>query len=420
MFASIHGVYDLREELEEPIVVPGNAIVIEVADMGEVTLTTVDPLLWELIQNRELFRYIISGEVVEARFLRMLRALHVYMPGDTLYRRKLIYEPDNIFDNRWTLYRFGADTTGIPFPRNHGTIALSNAELISARFRAISDDFLRGIKSSLYTTERSEGATLRSGLAASGRNTNYSQVQFIRDCQGEYGTDPTIYIISACADMWVQGRRLTPAERARDLRLSENQRDIDLRNYECGITTLAFQGDAAGASVRLRPSIPVSEPSLRSRTSAYKSATGWTEHFAPGAHANNNNAVTGNTRVARGLLEQAEYTGEPVLGKLNGERVALYTRNKTHIPHPTGRANWPRIQAIEYAKGKELFTLGRDDNDKPIHIPFKVECKNNICCQIINGVQKCFKSLGIGGKRTRRFVKKSKSKRKVRETRKSP
>lgn len=408
MFASIHGVYDLREELKEPIIVPGNAIVIEVADMGEVTLTTIDPLFWELLQNRELFRSIISGEHVEARFSRMLRAIHVYMPGDTLYNRTLIYEPDNIFDNRWALYRFGADTTGIPFPRNHGTIALATAELNSARFRPISDDFLRGIKSSLYTTERSEGPTLRSGLAASGRNENYSQVQFIRDCQGQYGTDPTIYIISACADMWVQGKRLTAAERDRDITLSENQRRVDLRNYECGITTLAFQGDVEGASVRLRPSVSVAAPGLRSRTGASKTARGWTEEFAPEAYANANNAVTGNTSVARAFLEQADVTGKPVLGRLNGERIALYTPDETHIPHPSGRANWPRSQAIEYAKGKELFTVGRDAKGKLIYVPFNVECKNGTCCQIINGIRSCFKSLGIGGKRTRRVLKKTK------------
>jgi hypothetical protein len=413
IFASIHGVYDLREELEEPIVVPPNVIVIEAADMGEVTLTSIDPLLWELIQNRELFRSIIAGEHVEARFLPTLRALHLHMPGDLLYKRKLIYEPDNIFDNRWALYKFDAAVRGIPFPRNHGTAALANAELTSARFRPISDDFLRGIKTALYRDERAVGLPLRSGLVTSGRNDNYSQIQFITDCQRQYGTDPTIYIISACADMWLNARRPSAEERARDRRLSTNQRNIDLKNYECGIETLAFQGDPVGASVSLRPSRTVEQHSLRSRTGAAKgaSATGWTENFAPSAYGNSN-AVTGNTSAARALLEDMEATGEPILANLNGPIVALYTSDHNPIPYGTS-AHWPRKNAEKYAKGKELLTVTRDARGKPIFVPFKVECEKGICCRVIDGIKKCFE----GG--TRRFVKKSKKTRKIRKTKKS-
>jgi hypothetical protein len=419
MFASIHGVYDLREELEAPITVPANAIVIEVADIGEVTLTRIDPLLWDLIQNRELFRSIISGEHVEARFLPTLRALHVYMPGDLLYKRKLIYEPANEFDNAWALYRFDAAVRGIPFPRNHWTAALANAELKSPAFRPVSDDFLRGIKAMLYRIDGKDGASLRSGRAAEGRYEQYSQIQFMRDCQGRYGTDPTIYIISACAGTWLSTNPPSVVDRARDYRLSTNQRDVDIRNYTCGIETLAFQGDQAGVPVRLRPSITVAEPSLRSRTGAAKAARapGWTEDFAPVVYSNPN-GVTDNTAAARAFLGDMEPVGEAKLGNLSGPRVMLYTQAGEHIPN--GRsANWPRKNAEEYAKGKELFTLSRNSKGKLIHVPFEVECEKGVCCKFINGVKKCFKSMGIGGKRSRRFVKKSKKTRKIHKTKKS-
>ena len=445
MFASIHGVYDLREELEEPIVVPPNAIVIEVADMGEVTLTTIDPLLWELIQNRELFRSIIAGERVEGRFLPTLRALHLYMPGDLLYKRKLIYEPENEFDNRWALYRFAEATTGIPFPRNHGTAGPANAELNSARFRPISDDFLRGIKTMLYRVDGKEGPSLRSGRAAHGRNENYSQVQFIRDCQGQYGTDPTIYIISACADMWLNAKSPSAAERARDYTLSRNQRDVDIRNYDCEIETLAFQGDPAGAQVQLwegigtpaarpvaaREETPYIRPSRAkaAATGAPKSASGWSASFAPAAGPNNS-AVTGNTSAARAFLEDAEPVGQPKLGNLNGPIALLFTKDGTSIPNGIS-ANWPRKNAEEYAKGKELLTVTRDATGKIIFVPFiprrtvqqsnatNSECEKGVCCKFVNGVKKCFKSMGFGGKRSRRSLKKSKKTRKTRKFRRN-
>lgn len=414
MLASIHGVYDLTEALQEPYVVPANVIVIEVADMGEQTLTTIDPLLWELIQNRELFRSIISGDNVEKRFLPTLRALHLYMPGDLLYERKLIYEPKNIFDNGWALYRFGATTTGVPFPKNHGTKLLANQELNSPKFKKISDNFLQDIKDSLYRVERSEGSTLRSGLTMTSRNENYSQIQFIKDCQSKYGIEPTIYIISACADMWLSTTRPSAAEKAKDRIISINQRDVDLRNYECGITTLAFQGNSLGESVRLNPSVPVEQPSLRSRTGASKSTRvpGWTEDFARATYGNPI-AVTQNTIGARKMLEAAEPIGNPVLGNLNGARVLLYTKDYKHIPNGIS-ANWPRENAEKYAKGKELLTVGRDAQGKPIYLPFKTRCNNGLCCKIINGIMKCFK----GG--TRRFLKKSKKTRKVRKIKKFP
>jgi hypothetical protein len=219
--------------------------------------------------------------------------------------------------------------------------------------------------------------------------------------------------------MWLNARRPSAAERARDRILSTNQRNIDLKNYQCGIETLAFQGDPAGVSVSLRPSRTVEQHSLRSRIGAAKgaSANGWAENFAPSAYGNSN-AVTGNTSAARALLEDMEATGEPILGNLNGPRALLFTKDGKPIPNGIS-ANWPRKNAEEYAKGKELLTVTRDATGKIIFVPFNTKCKKGICCIFIDGVQQCFKSMGIGGKRTRRFVKKSKKTRKTRKFKKS-
>jgi hypothetical protein len=413
MFASIHGVYDLRVK-PESMVVPPNVIIFEVADLGEVTLTTIDPQLWELIQNRRFLTNLISGTVVEPRFLPLLRALHLYMPGDLLYKRKLIYEPENIYDNQWALYRFGPETTRVEFPKSHTSITDSTRELSSPGFKKISDEFLQGIKTNLFKTKRSNGARLRSGMLTDGRNLDYSQIKFISDCQRNYGGDPTIYIISACADIWMGGRGPTMAQTDIESTLSRNQQEVDIRNYECGITTLAFQGNPAGESVALSRSTRVEPPELRLRTGASKGSAKWTEDFAPVLYRTNH-PVTGNTSAARAFLRTVRPTGQPILPNLNGESVMLFTEDRQSILYGT-KPEWPRKEAQEYAKGKQLLTLARNDKGVLIYIPFKTESEKGMCYRLMNGMMKCFKS---GGKRTRRFVKKSKNKRKSRKIKNS-
>jgi hypothetical protein len=403
VYASIHGVYDLSEELEEPVILPANVIVIEMADIGEITLTSIDRVLWDVMQNRELFKMLVLGELTEELISPMLKAMHVYMPGDTLYKRKLIYEPENQFDNRWALYKFDPRTTGIPFPKNHGTAAAALGELTTDTFKKVSDDFLRGIKASLYKVERPEGASLRSGeKIATGRNLKYSQVSFIRDCQREYGDAPTIYIISACASLWTEGKKSIQAELVKDHLLSENQRNVDLKNYECGTTTHSFQDGSAGASVMLPvPGATVQAPSLRSGV-AKAATSGWTESFAPsGIYKDPRTSFTGNTPEARRLLEAASVTREPRLGNLNGDMVLLFIKDPSGKYTPllkdgSRRANFTRSEA-EALKLRDLYTVTRGENGLPKYTNFTTR----------------------GGKRSRRILKKSKKTLKYKKTRRS-
>ena len=392
VYASVHGVYDLREDLVDPIVVPHDVIVFEVADIGEVTLTSIDPLLWHVIQNRELFRGLISGDLTDPIYSNMLRALHVYMPGDKLYKRTLLYEPGNFLDNKWAFYRFKKNITGIPFPKNHRTTEAATAELTSPVFQQVSDPFLQGVKSHLYEVQRTNGPILRSGSKASGRNESYSQLNFIDDCKKEYGKTPTIYIISACASLFLDTKKVNPEELIKDHTLSENQRSVDLKNYLCGIQTLAYQGDR-GESVTLPPSVRVDGPALRSKRSKAP-ASQWLEEFVPtSAYSGSMNPVTGNTPEAQEVLLGTNVSREPRLGNFKGDTVALFEKDVdgNYIPVLTSdsRVNWSRVNADKKAKeypSGTLYTLGRDKNGIPKFIPFTKK---------------------QGGRRTRRFLKKS-------------
>ena len=386
VYASVHGVYDLREDLVDPVVVPQNVIVFEVADIGEVTLTSIDPLLWNVIQNRELFRDLISGDLIDPIYSNMLRALHVYMPGDTLYKRTLLYEPDNFLDNKWAFYRFEAGITGIPFPKNHLTTEAATAELTLPVFQQVSDPFLQGVKSHLYKVERTKGPILRSGSIASGRNESYSQLNFIDDCIKKYGKAPTIYIISACASLFLDTKKVSREERIKDHILSENQRSVDLKNYLCGIQTLAYQGDG-GESVALPASVGVEAPRLRSK------APRWLEEFVPpSAYSGSSNPVTGNTPEAQEVLLSTNVSRPPRLGNFKGDKVALFEKvDGNYIPVLTSdsRVNWSRVNAEKKAEGYpsgRLYTLGRDKTGIPKFTPFTKKG---------------------GGRRTRRFLKKS-------------
>jgi hypothetical protein len=210
-----------------------------------------------------------------------------------------------------------------------------------------------------------------------------------------------------------------PVETQREHTIIENQRAIDLRNYECDITTIASQANSVGpgvslwnrigtASARKVPSTTVTSHELRSRAkgTGTGNGNGWEETLVPDSlYGIPKNAVTGNTPEARRLLERATVSRAARLGNLNGPTLMLFTKSGaeyTPLLRDGIRANWPRGEAYKLDRS-DLYTVARDETGKPKYVPFtKPICRKGMSCGIFD---KCFK---YGGKRTRRNLKKSK------------
>jgi len=117
-FASTHGVYDLQSGAVEHIEVPPNTYIFEAASIGEATLTTIDQPLWDLIQNRREFAAYLSSDpsVKDEKKKQVFKNLVYYKPGDTIHKRKLILEPENEFNPQWSYYKFTDGSPVLPFP----------------------------------------------------------------------------------------------------------------------------------------------------------------------------------------------------------------------------------------------------------------------------------------------------------------
>jgi hypothetical protein len=454
IFASIHGVYDLEEDIEQWNV-PANAIFIEVADIGDVTYTTIDPLLWELIQNRKLLYDLIwikhrPLEPHLQKYEQVLKVLHVYLPGDKIYSRKLLYQPENQYDSGWSIYRFlppgggggggggGSPPATIPFPAvpdgKLKTLASYKATISKLEKQGIADtEFLERIKRDRFSI--GPGAELRSGkrVPLPGRDQSYTQKRLMEECIGKYGDKSTIYFISACAALWANEDKKATLE-DQDTRYTAifgNQRDIDIKNYKCGIKKLAFQGNSPG-TISL-PLEKLDRPTLRSknplgpngkkRTPINSEGQGYfaaADQYAPVI------GVTGSTGANARLLERGTVTRVPPTADFDGPTLLLFEKKRkddgtytydTVMPGG-GSTNpeWPRQQAMEFAHrnpGLELYTLQRDYDKLPELVRFAPPCPPG---DAGGGAG----SAVVGGKRTRRFKGKSKRTRKVKRTKRSP
>lgn len=395
IFASIHGVYDLRVELQRSIV-PGNAIFIEVADIGDVTYTTIDPLLWELIQNRELLRDLIwtIARPLPAelqKYEQVLKVLHVYLPGDEIYSRNLIYEESNEYDSGWSIYRFmagggggggGPPATTIPFPAapSRKTMASYTTKIAQLQAEGITDPFLQKIKYDRFSV--GSGPTLKSGkvLPLRGRDTSYSQFRLMEDCNKNYGAVPTIYFISACAALWTneEDKATFQAQDERYTAVFDHQRKIDIRNYECGIKKLAFQGNSPGTiSLSLEQ---LGRPKLREGKSSRPNAG--SGFFASSIAYGSSVGVTGPTSENAAILARGTATRAPPTTDFDGPTVLLFIKIEQDgtyiydtIMPPGGGTNpeWRREHAMEFATrnpGAQLFTIQRGYDQLPKLVPF--------------------------------------------------
>jgi len=96
---STHGLYNINVPLEKRIV-PPNTWVFEAQNIGDLTLTSIDVPLWELVQGgkRDGFLGYLLGKYSELRAMNLpvddryketFKNLILYKPGDTIYMREL-------------------------------------------------------------------------------------------------------------------------------------------------------------------------------------------------------------------------------------------------------------------------------------------------------------------------------------------
>lgn len=94
-FVSTHGHYDLEKE-PNAFTVPPNTFVFETATVCDLTSTSIDSYLWDLMagENRRTFLDYFMGKTNasdedDAKYIQLFKNMHFYEPGDKLYVRTL-------------------------------------------------------------------------------------------------------------------------------------------------------------------------------------------------------------------------------------------------------------------------------------------------------------------------------------------
>ena len=461
IYASSHGVYDLINDIGPLYPVPPNTIIIEIGDAGDMALTTIDPLLWELVQNRPLFMNLLSGTASEedkAKYDKTFKAMYIYTPGDYLYKRKLLFEPENFTDNKWAFYRFqpgvgpGGGGGKWRFPKDHGSIPLAEREMANLP----TDAFLYGIKRKLYRVKhtnpryglRELGARLDSEgrVTTHGRNEEYSQFEFIRECSEHYGPQPRIYIFSACASFWGNAQHNLPAEVERSGLIGSQQRATALAKHACGIRTLSFReannypgGYLTGRELQLGRALEDAggaEEGLRRRGTTKTPKASFVRSGLYEGEAKN--AVT--RREEEGTNQILMISGRPTRGaparrNLEEDQLLLFIMDvngnyKNILNFKNLGKSTPTFtldEALQYRIDHpriQLFRNARRQDGTPIVIPFEPpkgnSPKKGMCDWLTGTCSRVGRFFGLGGKRTRRFKGKSKRTRKVKRTKRSP
>jgi len=94
---STHGVYDL-DSTSPPCIVPENTFIFELQTVGDLTLTSIDTYVWNLLQgpHRDAFYHYLLGDKntswtthYEPKYTQALSNMILYKPGDTLYKRNI-------------------------------------------------------------------------------------------------------------------------------------------------------------------------------------------------------------------------------------------------------------------------------------------------------------------------------------------
>jgi hypothetical protein len=98
---STHGLYEL-DDTSAPCIVPDNTFIFEAQTIGDLTLTTIDMYIWNLLQGpyrESFFQYLCgrdndtwfktNGIAAVPEYRNAVSNLTLYKPGDTIYKRTL-------------------------------------------------------------------------------------------------------------------------------------------------------------------------------------------------------------------------------------------------------------------------------------------------------------------------------------------
>ena len=237
-FASTHGVYDLQVESVESIVVPPNTYIFEAASIGEATLTTIDEPLWDMIQNRREFAAYLSSDpsAKEEQKKQVFKNLVYYKPGDTIYKRTLILEPENEFNPQWSYYKFTDGSTILPFPEapveEEGNPIIIPPEIPNPPFT----DVMKSFRHEHFPV----GKTRLRGFE---RVDTGSDIRFFTEVRKrDHYNGPAIFIFSSCASFW------SSDDKKKDNRLildiGRIQQLANQQFAEMGFTSGAISGEA--------------------------------------------------------------------------------------------------------------------------------------------------------------------------------
>jgi len=405
-FASTHGIYDLKDPLEM-FTVPPNTYIFEAASVGEATLTTIDKPLWDLIQKRREFAGYISSTADSRVPIKknIIQNLHLYKPGDKIYKRVLIFEDENEFDNTWGYYTFPPGLTGIPFPqqpiKKAGKIILAPPVA-----NPPSTPFLQELKRKHFFTAKTihtRGGPNRH-VNRGERKDNYSNIQFIKDIISNQAAvsaaGPAIFIFSSCASYW-NSPRMTDEESAKALEIGRTQSLRDLEFAEMGFTSGPATQGVNNVGVRIEP------PRLLIKR-ASKTAGRVVESFALESKAGEQ-------------LTRVEEVERRFLGSIGNKPVREVDSRFPAASVPDGAMS-------VFIKAGDVYSINVSPGGRPWWTKEELvkHLEENPGVELYFSDGKNFtlisKSSMKGGKRTRRFPRKSKRSHKIRRrfSRKSP
>jgi len=418
-FASTHGAYEVREgksNMSVPFRVPRDTYIFEAASVGEKTITTIDMPLWQLIQNRREFAaYINSDEAaVDPLKKAVLNNLHYYKPGDIIFIRTLVLEPDNEFDYQWGYYRFLDGMPPVAFPKEG---SVNDYGLM------IADNIANPPLTDSMKEIRNEHFPYKKGLRGAARveSTNYKFIEEARRRDGNHG--PSIFIFSSCASFWASSP-MSVSEEKLTIDIGRAQQQADLNFLEMG-----FSSGPLSAGGRDIKSTLLSYDRFKSLKSDRRGRE--PEEFAPAARKNH-------------VLTEVDHPEELFLSRIGKKDVRVVEARHTFQGIPPGAVSvFQVLDAIGNTRqvpGKtnpswwtteELSTA--IDEKQPLYVYSLTPGKRELIpivdlrrAGIYTGrlrnepKQTNFYKPAKGGRRTRRFLKKFKRTRNYKRSRRTP
>jgi hypothetical protein len=202
--ASTHGVYALNDPKSmEYFTVPPNTYIFEASSVGEATLTSIDIPIWDMIQEREEFASYLLADAgaTNSTKKQLIKHLVYYKPGDKVYKRTLILEPENQYQYNWGYYKFEPGVQGIPFPESYEQSTETPVIIpnppgnppLTPVMKSFRDEHFPLMRMKLRNFERVDTG---------------SNQHFINETRRREGYEgPAIFIFSSCASFWTSDNK---------------------------------------------------------------------------------------------------------------------------------------------------------------------------------------------------------------------